>query len=146
MGLSTAAAFAIVMGFAIVATGHLTQSSLRGQQEIADAQRDQQEASSAHATGAFAVVQRNWTEPGGQGRLQVWANNTGGVAFDAGKVDVLLDGVWRTDLVAARDVDGDAATSVWAPGEQLRLQLDDVPTPEPSRAWLVTDTGAAAVG
>lgn len=148
MGLSGAAVFAMLAGFALTAAGLLADAALRSQQELAEAGMAQAEHARALRTGDLDVASRAFSNPGGPGTpgvLELWVDNTGGTVFDAERVDVLLDGVLRNGKVTQRTVEG-LATAIWAPGERLYLKLEDLPSTAPARAWVVAETGIAGVG
>lgn len=145
MGFAAPAAFALLFVFAVGAAGILMESGLRAQRELQEAARAQAEHGMALRTGDLKVHNRTWSTPGGVGQLELRVNNTGGHTFDADLVDVVLDGVLRTDKVTTRTIGG-ASTHVWAPGDQLYLKLEGLPASEPARAWVVADTGAVGVG
>lgn len=140
MGVSAAAVFALLFAFAVASAAVLTDAILRAQREASDAAQDQDERALALRTGALEAVNRTWNA----GTLELKVNNTGGLAFDTQRVDVLVDGVLRTDKVTARTVGG-VSTRVWAPGEQLYLKLEGLPGGEPQRVWVVAATGASGV-
>lgn len=48
-------------------------------------------------------------------RTTITANNSGAVTYNLGKVDVLIDGVFRNGDVTSRKVDG-VTSNVWGPG------------------------------
>lgn len=148
MGVASSAVFGLLFLFAVGALGLLSDAALRAQRDYAEATEEAADHAQAQGAGALEVVRRAFSNPGGPGtpgRLELWVNNTGGTVFDAGLVDVLLDGLVRNDKVTQRTVAG-LATDIWAPGEELYLRLDDLPATAPARAWVVAETGAAGVG
>jgi flagellar protein FlaF len=74
-------------------------------------------------------------------RLVVTVENTGTTGLDVDRVDLLVDGRYRTVSAANVTVDGDADTATWLPGERLRVAVDQPTTP--TRVKVVTGPGVA---
>jgi archaellum component FlaF (FlaF/FlaG flagellin family) len=141
MGIASPAVVTLLMAFAISAGGQVATAVLRTQATMSQAARDQGEQVAARAMGQIQMHNRTWL---GGGVLEVRVNNTGGQPFDVNLVDALGDGAWISNKTTARTIDGDA-TRVWAPGEQLLLRFGSL-SGNPARVWIVTESGAAAVG
>jgi flagellar protein FlaF len=74
-------------------------------------------------------------------RLVVTVENAGTTGLDVARVDLLVDGEYRTVPAANVTVAGDADTGTWLPGERLRVAVDQ-PT-APARVKVVAGPGVA---
>ena len=74
-------------------------------------------------------------------RLVVTAENTGTTTLDVDRVDLLVDGRYRTVSTASVTVDGGAGTATWLPGERLRIEITR--STAPSRVKIVAGPGVA---
>jgi archaellum component FlaF (FlaF/FlaG flagellin family) len=67
-----------------------------------------------------SITQVKWL---GNGRLTLTLLNVGATTLDPALVEVILDGIWRTDKITGRTV-GAQTTNVWMPKEYLTLSFE----------------------
>jgi archaellum component FlaG (FlaF/FlaG flagellin family) len=142
MGFSTiGAGIVLFIGMLFVASSVLS-ATFEGQRSVLDASRDDRERERFDRETA-AVITNAEREDGNNYRIYV--KNTGGTTLDPYKVAVFLDGELQDPGEISRLVDGQA-TSVWAPGQELRLTKAGVtPGNEPDRVFLVLENGRGLV-
>lgn len=70
--------------------------------------------------------------------VTVTANNTGTTALSVSSTDVLVDG--NIAVNATTSVEGNVQRELWAPGETLRVRVENV-TSTPDRVQLTTEHG-----
>ncbi len=84
------------------------------------------------------------TYQGGLDRLLLDITNTGSTTIDTQGIEILLDGVIRTDDITwIRQ--GGQDFRYWAPLEQVEIRMDGV-TSSPARVAIFTETGAVVYG
>lgn len=113
---------ALILITALVAQGSALFTAQRNSDAVVEQARDawqrRHEASLAHRV---AIDNASWDASAG--RVNLTLNNTGSVALNASRVQVLLDGApAAASAVASRQVEG-VATDVWAPGQRLDLRV-----------------------
>lgn len=140
MGFSVAGA-AVVVGFALIAaTTGLAATWADRAHGLEAAEREALERLGRQARTRMDITEVKLigivvlTE-----RLYVIADNTGSDAINVSRMDVLLDGAERSDLIMNWTAGSKAQAGVWSPATRLYLRLDT--TTIPDRAVLVSDTG-----
>lgn len=144
MGAAQVIVAGLLFTFALGVAGMMGQAEVRARSEIAAATRAHIERGTVVMGGEISVESRDWNSGGGVGKVEITLKNTGGYSFDADRVDPIVDGTYMGNNVVKRTVN-DKATRVWAPGEELYLRIQPVSS-SPTRVYVVTETGAAAVG
>ncbi|MCU4717147.1 flagellin [Halapricum hydrolyticum] len=137
MGFSVSGSAAIVFVGLFIAFGTFYTASTNTVEEMTDANDDWQDRQLAQQNTEIeivAAVYDNETE-----RLVVEVNNTGATVLSVNDTDLLVDNEYRT---ASRDVDGDAGTDIWAPGQRLTYSVSAAS--QPDRVKVATETGVAA--
>lgn len=139
MGFGAAGAAAVLgLAFLAVAVG-LASAVFGAAEKLDEAERDAWARRSEALRTAADIVEVKLI--GAPSKLYVIADDTGDTTIDPRDLDVLLDGVHRTDKILNWTADGVASGSVWPPGTRLYLRLDV--TTVPTRAVLVSGNGVA---
>lgn len=138
MGFSVSGATAVVFVGLLVSAATLYPVVDRTTDRRSDALSDRDERALTRQNTALGTV--NATYNSSSDVLTVSVENGGPSTLAVTEVDLLVDGQYATGLDST--VDGDSATDVWAPGEELNLTRSD-PT-APARVKLVTGPGVAA--
>ncbi len=76
------------------------------------------------------------------GKVHLNLSNSGGTVLDVSLASLFFDGVWKTDQITSRTVDG-VTTDYWAPSQTLYLKATSASPP--GRAFFVVETGAGVV-
>jgi flagellar protein FlaF len=139
MGFSTSGSVAVLFVSMLVMMSTLYPVVETANERMSDASDDRNERSLDRYNTAINVT--NVSYNGTAETLTILVNNTGSTTLSVDETDVLLDGAFQTGYT--KRVDGDATRTIWAPGEQLELELDGV-TGAPGRVKLVTEFGIAA--
>jgi len=138
MGFSVSGSVAIVFVGLFIAFGTFYTASTNTMEQVTDARSDWQDRDlDRHNTDIeiTAATYNNTTD-----RLTVETNNTGAVALSVNETDLIADNEY---LIPDRsDVNGDAATDIWATGQRLTFNVS-LGT-QPDRVKVTTGTGVAA--
>ena len=138
MGFSVSGSAAIVFVGLFIAFGTFYSASTNTMEQVTDARSDWQDRDlDQHNTDIeiTAATYNNTTD-----RLTVETNNTGAVALSVNETDLIADNEY---LIPDRsDVNGDAATDIWATGQRLTFNVS-LGT-QPDRVKVTTGTGVAA--
>jgi len=136
MGFSVAAAAAILFAGAVVSFSILAGSI----QQASDAMREAEEAARERAL-ELAGTQVSLESASANGTVvELNLTNSGSSVIHIDTMDVLVNGTLRTANITLRQVDGVAGTSLWAPGQVLRLAVQ-APEGPAATVKLVTDSG-----
>nr|WP_257628478.1 flagellin [Haloplanus salinarum] len=140
LGFSVSGSAAIVFVGIFLAFSTAYTASANGFERVSDARTDVDDEALERQNTALDIA--NVTYDAGNGTLIVDVDNEGSTGLSVGAVDLLVDNDYR-DNFTARNVDGDASTDLWLPGERLHLEvsLSDRPT----RVKIVTGPGVADV-
>jgi flagellar protein FlaF len=136
MGFSVSGATAVVFVGLLVSAATVYPVLDRTAERRADAVDARDERSLTRQNTAVAVA--NATYDASADSLVVEVENRGAAALDVPAVDLLVDGTYADATTA---VEGDAGTTVWAPGETLTLTYTSVDAP--ARVKVVTGPGVA---
>lgn len=139
MGFSVSGATGIIILGLLIALSFAFTSAANGFERVSDAREDRHERLLDQQNTAIEVA--NATYNGTAGELTVEVNNTGATELSVEHTSLLVDGELRTN--ASTDVEGDAATDVWLPGEQLTFVVET--STRPGRVKVATETGVAAL-
>lgn len=139
MGFSVVGATGIVLAGFLFYMGTLTSAVFNAQQAVQDAGHLAERRLHSERQGTLRFDNMSYAV--GPQILRMNATNTGGVTFDAGGIDILLNGVVSTSLITARTVNDDTSM-VWAPASRLEVFVS---TPaSPTAIVIVAPSGAAA--
>lgn len=142
MGFSVSGAVAVVFVGLLVSAATLYPAIDRASERRTDAVEARDERALERQNTALRLV--NTTYNTSQETLTVTVRNTGASTLDVRAVDLLVDGSYATPVPANRTVEGDAATEVWSPGEDLTLTRSEPDAPE--RVLVATGLGVAVTG
>jgi len=137
MGFSVSGSTAILFIAMFVSFGVLYTASYNGFERVADAKGEGMDQMLTQRNTELNITDTSYSG----GNLTVTVNNTGSTSLSLNDTDVLVNGSYVTASdVEARDVDGDAGTSLWLPGETLTVKVN---VTSPARVKVVTNTGVA---
>lgn len=139
MGFSVSGATAVVLIGGLIAFNMAFAAANNGFERVSAANEDREDRLLDQQNSAVEIA--NATYDGGTTELTVLANNTGAATLAVADTSLLVDGAFRSD--ANTSVEGNAATDVWLPGEQLSIAVDA--SVRPDRVKLVAGTGVADV-
>lgn len=135
MGFSTIAASVILFAGFLFLSGVVANGVFEAQREHRDAELEKEERTELRRNTQMALNSVAW-----QGnKVHIYLKNTGDSVLDANEIEVMIDGVWGTDKVSQRSVDGSQTKSMWAQNQELYLRIDT--SPKPQRVYVVTETG-----
>jgi flagellar protein FlaF len=137
MGFASSGAAAVLFVGLLVGASVLLPTLQETRERTTEAQEEKHERllDRRNSDVSTVAVEYNATTD----RLTVEVENTGSTTLTVADVDVLVDGVYRSD--ADLDVGGEAGRRLWHPGERLTAT---VPTAtRPDRVKVVTGTGIA---
>lgn len=141
MGFSTSGALAVVFVGVLLAVGVLYPSAEAGYERVVDATEADEDRTLRMTNSEIRVT--NVTYQGDD--LTVDVDNTGSVPMDVDRTDLVVDGVYV--VPDSSTVDGDAGRTVWAPGEQLSMTVENVSVAtgrsDPDRVKVVVETGVS---
>lgn len=137
MGLAdTASHFIWALTILAVVAG-LADALQSNAQHVGDARDAQDELRTLRLTTRLS--QTTWCHDAAQENVDVVVENVGERVLDASKVSFLIDGVPVTTFTHV--VEGDATTTLWAPGETALFVIEGVAT-SPSIVGIVSPEGA----
>ena len=138
MGFSVSGATALVLVAVFISLGIFTSAATNGFERVTDAA--DADADRALDRRNTAVELRNLScSP----ILDLSVENTGTTGLDVHDTDVLVDNTYLSNFTV-REVDGDASTDIWLPGEVLHVEAS-IPA-DSSRVKVVTGPGVAVAG
>ena len=140
MGFSVSASTAIVFAGVFLAMGVLYPAVSNGYERVTDAEIDRDDAQLDMRNTDINIT--NVTAD------QIKVRNEGSTSLDADKVDLVINGVYQPRDDFNPEVDGDASTSLWLPGETLKITDDGntVSWSSTDQLRLVTDHGLSVTG
>ena len=139
MGFSVSASTAIVFAGVFLAIGVLYPAVSNGYERVTDAEIDRDDAQLDMRNTDINIT--NVTAD------QIKVRNEGSTSLDADKVDLVINGVYRPRDEFNPEVDGDASTSLWLPGETLVIYENaSVSWSSNDQLKLVTDHGLSVTG
>lgn len=139
LGFSVSGSAAIIFVGAFLAFSTAYTASANGFEQVNDARSAVDDEALERQNTAISVS--NATYDGGNDTLTVDVINEGSTGLSVGAVDILVDNSYRSN-VTVREVDGDAETDLWLPGERLHLELSL--SSQPTRVKIVSGPGVAA--
>jgi flagellar protein FlaF len=116
MGFSVSAAFAVAIIAGFIALGMLYPAVSGGFESVSQASQDAGERR-LNAVNTEINVTRACFDAG-TNQLEVGVDNVGSTSLGLDRTHVLVDNVYQTSYVS-RDVNGNANTAVWAPGQTV---------------------------
>lgn len=139
MGFSVTTAY-VIFTVVLLSVGATAASQYWGSQEDLETARRAQARMLEERAGTSLEVSAATYDAGAQ-RYTVEVVNQGSSQLRVSDLTFLLDGT-PTTAVESTDVDGDAATDLWLPGETLTVMLNPV-AQAPQYFQLVTRNGAS---
>lgn len=136
MGFGVSGSMAILFLGVLIATGTLFTTTSTTVEDLDEARDARQEQLLDRRNTDIAVTSAVYNTTSGTLNLSV--SNDGATTLSVNGTTLLVDN--RYQSVEAATVDGLAATDLWEPGEQLRL---NVSMSEPARVKVVTEQGVA---
>lgn len=138
MGFSVSGSAAIVFVGLFIAFGTFYSASTNTMEQVTDARSDWEDRDLAQRNTDIEITAATYNNT--SERLVVETNNTGATALSVNETDLIADNEYL--FPARSDVNGDAGTDVWAPGQRLTYTVS-VAT-QPDRVRVTTGTGVAA--
>ncbi len=142
MGFSVSGAVAVVLIGLLVSAATLYPAVDRATERRADAVEARDERALERQNTAVSLVDATYNTS--QETLTVTVKNTGASTLEVPAVDLLVDGEYATPPAANRSVEGDTATEVWGPGENLTLTRTEPSAP--GQVLVATGPGVAVTG
>jgi flagellar protein FlaF len=139
MGFSVSGGFAVLVVGTFIAFGIFYGATANAGERVTDAQQAAFEDRLDQQNTAIDVTTATWYD--GNTTLTVEVENTGETALSVDDTDLLADNDYLSRPFAAETVDGDGATDLWLPGEELRVEADLAG--QPDRLTVVTERGIA---
>lgn len=139
MGFSVSASTVVVFVGALLALGTVYPAAANGYEHVTEASHDVSDRRLDRQNTAIAVTQATYNAS--NETLTVAVENTGSTALSVNRTDVLVDNAYRSSF-DSRAVDGDATTTLWLPGETLRVELSSPDRPD--RVTVATEHGVTA--
>ncbi|QLH84289.1 flagellin [Halosimplex pelagicum] len=137
MGFSVSGSAALIFAGLLIAFGMWHTAATNSFERVSEAQSDRSDGLLDQKNTAVVVDSASTAD----GDLTVEATNTGSTALSLNETDLLVDNEYRTGWRANATVDGDAATYLWLPGEQLAIEVP--PEGTPGRVKLATEAGVS---
>ncbi|MFC6988583.1 hypothetical protein ACFQJD_07400 [Haloplanus sp. GCM10025708] len=137
MGFSVSGSAAIVFIGMFIAFGTMYTATSNGFERLADARGDVADETLERQNTALSLTTATYNSTSEILTLEV--NNSGTTSLSVNGTDVLVDNAYQTSFVV-REVDGDATTDLWLPGETLHIELS---VSDPSRVTVVSGPGVA---
>lgn len=137
MGVSVSASAAIIFVGLFVSIGMVYPALANGYEQVQEAETDAADRELETKNTEISIANATYSS----GTLTVEVTNDGTTALAVDATDVLVDGNYRTGFDSLT-VDGDPDTSLWLPGETLRVELSE--STRPDRVVVVTEGGVEA--
>lgn len=138
MGFSVSGAAAIIFLSTFVAFGVLYTAADNSFHSVVDAQTDQTDRTLEAANTDIAISSATYDGT----ELTVTANNTGATGLSLSGTSLLVDNTFESGWEDGAEVDGNAETDLWLPGETLTITVDH--ESQPARVKLATEVGVSA--
>jgi flagellar protein FlaF len=143
MGFSVSGATVILFLGIFISFGIAYTAANDGFEQVSDAYEDSTDDELTRANTDINIADASVANEGGQLYLNVTADNDGSSALSVNDTDILIDGNYRAHTeMDVLEVDGNDATDLWLPGEQLQFNVSV--ESEPGRVKVVTGSGVAA--
>jgi flagellar protein FlaF len=139
LGFSVSGSAAIIFVGAFLAFSTAYTASANGFEQVNDARSAVDDEALERQNTAIDIT--NATYDADNGTLTVDVVNEGSTELSVEAVDILVDNTYRAN-VSVREVEGDAETDLWLPGERLHLELSV--SSQPTRVKIVSGPGIAA--
>lgn len=136
MGFGVSGSTAILFLGVLICTGTLYTAAAGSAERLTDAESENHERLLDRRNTEMDIATATFNDT--TDILVIRANNTGSTTLSIEDTTVLVDNEYRNVSAANSNVDGNADTDLWAPGETLELELAAT---SPSRVKLVTETG-----
>lgn len=141
MGFSVTAAHAIFLVAILAGGSTLGLAVVKNHEAGTEARRVEAAQRDAAVHTTINIYDQTWD--GVLGRATYLVDNNGTTTLDVRLLDLVIDGVWRTDLVdAGWTVDGET-TNWWSPATTLTLSATGL-IAEPSDVVMATEYGTSA--
>jgi flagellar protein FlaF len=138
MGFSTSAATAVIFVGVLVSLSIVFPATAGSFEAVSDAMASREDRVLKQRNSDLRVDTATYDS--GDDRVRVNVTNTGTVSIDVGETDLLIDGHIRPNRTTT--VEGVGGRSIWAPGETLRITVQNVTT-APTRVTIVNEFGVA---
>jgi flagellar protein FlaF len=139
LGFSVSGSAAIIFVGIFLAFSTAYTASANGFERVDDARSAVDDEALERQNTAIAIS--NATYDAGTETLTVDVVNEGSTELSVEAVDLLVDNEYQYN-VSVREVEGDAETELWLPGERLHLELSL--SSQPNRVKVVSGPGVAA--
>lgn len=139
MGFSTSAAAAVIFVGALVSLGLLYPATAGSFEQVNDALGDREDRLLEQRNTEVAIDRAEYNATTED--VTVVVENTGTTALAVNDTDVMLNGSIRTENVTLA-VENVTGRTVWAPGETLRITVENV-SAAPGRVKVVTEYGVS---
>lgn len=140
MGFSVSGSFAIIIVAAFIAFGMAYTAGANGFERVTEATKDAHESRLDSQNTAIDIVRANYSA----GQVEVNVTNNGTTALPVSATDLIVNGTYHGhDEFDELLVDGQSATSVWLPGEELFVRIDLPGLGSSPRVKIVTEHGVA---
>lgn len=156
VGFSVSGSFAIIVIGTFIAFGMFYGSAANAVEQVTDAQQAAHHDRLEQYNTDINVTRADWQTGGdcglGNTCLILDVQNDGTTTLSTDATDVFVDGYFVPDGdYSQEDVDGDATTSLWLPGEEYHIEIErtiieDFLEPSnlpPERVQVVTERGVA---
>ena len=137
MGFSVSASTAILFAGLFLAVGILYPAVSNGYELVQGAEVDRDDAQLDMRNSAINITDLDGT---------INVTNEGSTALDASEIDVVVNGEYESRVNYTTEVEGDATTDLWLPGETLTIDPTDVGAGPTDRVRIVTEHGLSVTG
>ena len=142
MGFSVSGATVILFLGIFISFGMAYTAASNGAELVGDSYDQKTDDALTRQNTAISIANANVANTGSGLYLNVTVNNTGSTTLSVNDTDILIDGAYTAhDDMEALDVDGNAETDLWLPGETLHFNVSVAS--EPVRAKVVTGPGVS---
>ncbi len=136
MGLSVSAAVAILFSAFLIMSGVYLGAIFEANQHIMDAQETDLDLQNERSCTSISIEEVDTVND------TITVMNEGSVELDLELIDLLIDGVYSTNLISQVSIDGVTTTSIWTPMESLTIYLStDI---ESQRVKVIAGNGVSA--
>lgn len=144
MGFSVSGATVIVFLGIVISFGMAYTAANNGVELINDAYEDSTDDELTRQNTDVRIASASAADQGDKWHLNVTVENTGSTSLSIADTDILIDGNYtpHTNDNMVVEVADTTETSLWLPGERLRVNA--TPTAQPSRVKIVTGSGVSA--
>ena len=136
MGFSVSGATALLLVAAFISLGILSTAATNGFERMNDAYHTDVDRRLEQQNTAVSIVNISCSP------LNLTVKNTGTTALHVNDTDVLVDNTYANWSGLAHEVDGNASTDLWLPGQTLHVNGSTAS----NRVKVVTGPGVAVAG